>query len=106
MRSVTNDRGPSSTLRPALPQRTQGWSEAEVRAQVLTPLEESSLRGTVPDPRSIMCYQIPGSLTKDGQPIIGGADIDRLDGEFAAQIYPKKTSPASSKPKGARRRAA
>ena len=70
--------------------RTQGWSEAEVRAQVLTPLEESSLRATKPDPKSIMCYQIPGELTKDGKPIIGGKDIDSLDFGFAATIYPKK----------------
>jgi astacin (peptidase family M12A) len=70
--------------------RTQGWSEEEVRAQVLTPLEESSLRGTAPDPKSIMCYQIPGELTKDGKPIIGGKDIDSSDFGFAATIYPKK----------------
>src|SRR5436190_513961 len=36
-------------------QSTQGWSPAETRAQVLTPIEESSLLGTKPDPRSIMC---------------------------------------------------
>ncbi len=75
-------------------ERTQGWSEAEVVAQVLTPLEESSLRGTVADPNSIMCYQIPGTLTKDGKPIIGGKDIDRVDGRFAGQIYPKKGAPS------------
>ena len=70
--------------------RTQGWNEAEVRAQVLTPIEESSLRGTKADPKSIMCYQISGEITKDGKPIIGGLDIDRTDYAFAASIYPKK----------------
>ncbi len=74
-------------------ERTQGWSEEEVRAQVLTPLEESSLLGTEPDPKSIMCYQIPGDLTKDGKPILGGTDIDASDRAFAAKIYPKKTTP-------------
>ena len=70
---------------------TQGWSPEEVRAQVLTPLEESSLLGTAhADPNSIMCYQIPGSLTKDGRPIIGGIDIDAQDYAFAAKIYPKR----------------
>ena len=69
---------------------TQGWSPAEVRQQVLTPIEESSLRGTAhADPDSIMCYQIPGSITKDGKSIIGGLDIDRQDFAFAALIYPK-----------------
>jgi hypothetical protein len=81
-------------------ERTQGWSEEEVRQQVLTPLEESSLRGTKADPKSIMCYQIPGSLTKDGKPIVGGKDIDKSDAAFAADIYPKK----SGKPKTKRKR--
>ena len=70
--------------------RTQGWNEAEVRAQVLTPIEESSLRGTKADPKSIMCYQIPGEITKNGKPIVGGLDIDSTDYEFASTIYPKK----------------
>ena len=69
---------------------TQGWSAAETKAQVLTPLEEASLLGTKPDPRSIMCYQIPGAITKDGKPIIGGTDIDTLDYEFAGRLYPKR----------------
>jgi hypothetical protein len=71
---------------------TQNWSEAEVRAQVLTPIEESSLRGTTPDPDSIMCYQIPGEITKDGESIDGGVDIDALDYTLAAKLYPKSAS--------------
>jgi hypothetical protein len=76
--------------------RTQGWNEEEVRQQVLTPISESSLRGTAADPRSIMCYQIPGTLTKDGKPIIGGKDIDKSDFTFAALIYPKKVESAKA----------
>ena len=69
---------------------TQGWNKAEVIRQVLTPLEESSLLETGhADPNSIMCYQIPGFLTKDGKPILGGTDIDPEDYAFAAKIYPK-----------------
>lgn len=79
--------------------RTQGWTEDEVRAQVLTPLEEGTLMGTVADPKSIMCYQIPGAITKDGKPIVGGLDIDALDFSFAAGIYPKKTAKPAPKPK-------
>jgi hypothetical protein len=41
-----------------------------------------------------MCYQIPGELTRDGKPIIGGKDIDASDAAFAARIYPKKLAPA------------
>lgn len=72
---------------------TQGWSPEEVRQQVLTPIEDSSLLGTShPDPNSIMCYQIPGTITKDGRPILGGLDIDESDYAFMAQIYPKPTA--------------
>ncbi|TAL04100.1 MAG: peptidase M12 [Rhodospirillaceae bacterium] len=69
---------------------TQGWSEEEIRQQVLTPIEESSLRGTAyADQSSIMCYQIPGTITKDGKPIPGGMDIDKSDYDFIGLIYPK-----------------
>jgi hypothetical protein len=75
-------------------QETQGWTEEEVRQQVLTPLEESSLFGTIrADQNSIMCYQIPAFLTKDHQPIIGGMDIDQSDFEFVAKVYPKLVQP-------------
>ena len=51
-----------------------------------------------------MCYQIPGDLTKDGKPIVGGLDIDPSDFTFAGQIYPKKTSaPVNKKAMAARR---
>jgi hypothetical protein len=79
-------------------ERTQGWTEEEVRAQVLTPIEESTLRGTAADARSIMCYQIPGEVTKNGQPIIGGTDIDPTDYKFAHLIYPKKVSAPAKAP--------
>jgi hypothetical protein len=74
--------------------RTQGWSEDEVKQQVLTPIEESTLMGTRVDAKSIMCYQIPGELTKDGKPILGGLDIDTTDYKFAGEIYPKGKAPA------------
>jgi hypothetical protein len=70
--------------------RTQGWNAEEVRRQVLTPLEESSLLGTPhADPNSIMCYQIPGEITLNGEPILGGSDINAWDYRFVATIYPK-----------------
>lgn len=68
---------------------TQGWTPDEVRAQVLTPIEQSSILGTKVDAHSIMCYQIPGMLTKDGKPIVGGLDIDKRDYAFAKSVYPK-----------------
>jgi len=70
--------------------RLCGWDETTVEQQVLTPIEESSLIGTQHDDgASIMCYQIPGEITKDGQPIVGGSDIDPQDYAFMGKIYPK-----------------
>ncbi|MER8657284.1 M12 family metallopeptidase [Mesorhizobium sp. M0847] len=69
---------------------TQGWSKEEVEQQVLTPIEDGSLLGTPrADSNSIMCYEIPGEITKSGEPIAGGTDIDELDYEFASSVYPK-----------------
>jgi len=79
---------------------TQGWDEQIVREQVLTPIEESSLIGTsCPDPNSIMCYQIPGSITTTGKPIPGGLDIAESDYAFMATIY-RKPDASAGKTKG------
>ena len=69
----------------------QGWTPREVEEQVLTPLKNSSIMGTTEsDPHSIMCYQIPAEITKDGKAIVGGRDINKKDFTFAASIYPKR----------------
>lgn len=84
---------------------TQGWSEQQVRAQVLTPLSKDSIWGTVSaDRHSIMCYSLPGTITESGDPIVGASDIDQLDYDFMAKVYPKpadlksaaETAPPSS----------
>jgi hypothetical protein len=70
--------------------KTQGWSAQEVREQVLTPVPESELIATEhADEESIMCYQLPASITKDGKPITGGDVINARDAAFVAKIYPK-----------------
>jgi hypothetical protein len=69
--------------------RTQGWTRAMVDAQVLTPLDERTIMSTPPDQDSIMCYQLPGSITRDGLPIRGGLDINASDYAFVGQIYPQ-----------------
>jgi hypothetical protein len=76
--------------------RTQGWNKQTVDQQVLTALDERSLMSTPPDQTSIMCYQLPGSITRDGRPILGGVDINATDSSFAARIYPKPGLVAST----------
>lgn len=69
--------------------RTQGWDRPTVDQQVLTPLDDGSIMGTPSDEDSIMCYQLPGEITRDGRPIRGGRDINESDYRFAARIYPR-----------------
>ncbi len=71
--------------------KDQGWSRAEVIAQVLTPINNSALSFIDPaDEHSIMCYALPAQIMKKGKPVPGGVDIDAKDKKFAASIYPKK----------------
>jgi hypothetical protein len=66
-----------------------GWSEDEVIDQVLTPLDDSALIATAqPDAESIMCYWLPAEIMNDGVAVTGGSDIDAMDAEFAASVYP------------------
>jgi hypothetical protein len=75
----------------ALFMATQGWSREEVIDQVLTPIPNSAMDATAKaDPKSIMCYSLPGSIMKDGKPVPGGSNIDSKDAKFVALIYPKK----------------
>jgi hypothetical protein len=73
-------------------EQTQGWSQDEVIAQVLTPLDNSALIATEQaDTQSIMCYWLPASIMKDGVAVAGGPDIDATAARFAASVYPKAT---------------
>lgn len=70
--------------------RIFGWGKQTVDAQVLTPLDERSLMGTASDQTSVMSYQLPGSITRDNSPILGGLDINQTDYAYASKIYPKE----------------
>jgi len=70
--------------------RTQGWDRRTVDQQVLTPLDERTIMSTPADQTSIMCYQLPGSITRDGRPITGGVDINQSDYDFVGRIYPRR----------------
>lgn len=73
---------------------TQGWSEAQVRAQILTPIEENQFRNPSPaDTASIMCYSFPGTITRNGRPIPGGLDFSAWDREYFGKNYPLPDAP-------------
>ena len=67
----------------------RGAVVAADQQQVLTPLEDASIMGTpTADQTSIMCYQISGECTVDGQPITG-AGGERLPERPAAPTRPR-----------------
>jgi hypothetical protein len=78
--------------------RTQGWDRAMVDAQVLTSLDDRTILGTSTDQTSIMCYQLPATITRDGRPITGGLDINQTDYDFAGRIYPKPPAAVAPPP--------
>lgn len=79
--------------------RTQGWSKEDVIAQVLTPIAQSALIATqTADINSIMCYWLPAEIMKNSIAVPGGNDIDLLDAQFAAMVYPKAHQTAKSSP--------
>jgi hypothetical protein len=81
--------------------RTSGWDRATVDQQVLTSLDDRTIMGTSADQDSIMCYQLPGSITTDGRPIRGGLDINSNDFAFAGRIYPRGSAAAFARDDGA-----
>ena len=67
-----------------------GWTKQMVQQQVLTPLDETLLLGTLhPRANSIMCYQLPGKIMKDGKDVPGGSVIDVIDHDLARKLYPR-----------------
>jgi hypothetical protein len=84
-------------------QPPNSWSPAVVRAQVLTPIPGSALTGTAnADPDSIMCYSLPAEIMKDGVAVPGGLDIDPMDQQFAATVYPPTVTTPTPTPPQAR----
>jgi hypothetical protein len=84
--------------------KSDRWKPADVDLQVLTPIENGALIGTPKaDETSIMCYDLPGSIMKDGKAVTGGMDINATDGAFMATLFPRK---ATARAGGARKKAA
>jgi len=67
---------------------TRGWTPPVVDALLFTPLEQHSRLAPPPEHASIMSYQLPGHLMRDGQAYLGGADILPSDYQFAGRVYP------------------
>jgi hypothetical protein len=74
--------------------RTQyGWSERDTVSNVLRAEAEENLVATPIDESSIMAYWLPGSITKDGKPVVGGKDINDVDHSLATKLWPVASPP-------------
>jgi hypothetical protein len=70
-------------------ERTQGWDRAMIDAQILKPLDMAGTLASAEDDTSIMMYQFPAAITRDGRPIVGGTRINpQRDGPTMAKAYP------------------
>lgn len=79
--------------------RVYGWSEQMVRSNILTPVEERAIIGTpIADEESVMCYGLPGEITTDGKPIVGGKGLNEIDHNWAAKLWPKPDVPPPPPP--------
>lgn len=64
------------------------WSEAQIRAYVIDKYSESQLNGTAFDPESIMLYDFPRSLTKNGMSTQRHSRLSTTDISFIKRVYP------------------
>lgn len=68
---------------------TQGWSKAEIDAQVLRRSTASNIFGSDPDPESIMMYPIPEELVLDPKFAVGwNRKLSRNDLITLQRVYP------------------
>ncbi len=73
---------------------TQGWNDATIISNVLTPLDPRKIEGSAsPDRKSIMAYRLPSSIFRDGVGIEGGSDLSPEDKLMAGRIYPLSQAP-------------
>lgn len=68
---------------------TQGWSRAEIDAQVLTRSRATNIFGSEPDKDSIMMYPIPAELLTNPKFAVGwNSKFSRRDLEIIPRVYP------------------
>lgn len=67
--------------------RTNGWTEAYTRSNVLTRNKVDKF--TKFDPKSIMLYAVDKSLTKNGFSTDWNTELSEMDKQFIAECYPK-----------------
>lgn len=70
--------------------RTQGWSNADTKTNVIDKYSTDQTNGTELDPLSIMMYFIPKGLTCDGFHTKENIVLSEQDKYWVGVVYPKK----------------
>lgn len=73
--------------------RTQGWSDAQIRRQVLNRYTGNDFLGTEFRPDSIMCYPIDARLTTNGFSVGWNRKLSLEDIAFLQKLYPQPAPP-------------
>jgi hypothetical protein len=68
--------------------RTQGWDQSTTRQNILHRYSRDETRFSHHDPKSIMQYPVPKSLTVGGFEIGWNEDLSHMDKSFIARMYP------------------
>lgn len=76
--------------------KTQGWDQSTTNTNILDTYSADSINGSNFDPKSIMLYFFPGSLTTDGTGTEQNLRLSKDDVLWASNIYPKKGFSASA----------
>jgi len=77
--------------------RTQGWSESQIRYQVLNASQSKLFKGTAFDPTSIMCYSVsPSLVTNPAFAVKENSKLSPLDVSFLHEVYPDSNLEQSS----------
>jgi hypothetical protein len=71
--------------------QTQGWTARMVEDNVFSVFAPGQVTGTAYDRASIMQYPVPAQLTTDGRGIDWNTDLDALDKQHIAAMYPGAT---------------
>lgn len=64
-----------------------GWSQQKVNEQVLTKLTTAQSQHTNHDPKSIMQYPVPASLTTNGVSVPWNTQLSAIDKDFIGKMY-------------------
>jgi len=72
--------------------RTQGWNRAMTKKNIVELYDDNMINGSSYDPKSIMLYFFPASLTTNGRGTKQNLRLSTTDKKVLLQMYPASSS--------------